>query len=229
MLVVVVVLVVLEAPCCKLTTNAVPISTMTTTDAATMSLEFKLPSGCRWGAALLILETRTALRLGKGQAGASRGKATKYLDPHTANPSMAFKVVTKSFEVKTKNEDEILDITADVQGAVAAAGLFSGVATVFLVGSTAAITTMEFEPGLVKDFPTMLRRTAPAKGVEYEHQRRWHDGNGHSHVKASLVGPSLCVPFVTGELILGEWQQVVLVEFDVRPRTRKVVVQLMGD
>jgi len=103
------------------------------------------------------------------------------------------------------------------------------VATVFVVGSTAAVTTMEFEPGLVDDFPEMMERVAPKSGVEYEHQRRWRDGNGHSHVKASLVGPSLSIPFSQGELVLGEWQQVVLVEFDVRPRTRRVVVQVVGE
>jgi len=145
------------------------------------------------------------------------------------NPNMALKVVTKSLDFKTGGEDEVLDITKDVQEAVAASGLSNGVATVFLVGSTAAVTTMEFEPGLSEDFPAMLRRAAPEEGVEYDHQRRWHDGNGHSHVKASLVGPGLSVPFVEGELVLGEWQQIVLVEFDVRPRTRKVVVQLLGE
>ena len=142
---------------------------------------------------------------------------------------MAMRVATKTFEVKSKGENEVLDITGDVQKAVAACGLSSGVTTVFVPGSTAAITTMEFEPGLVKDFPGMLERVAPKSGVEYEHQRRWHDGNGHSHVKASLVGPSISIPFVDGELVLGEWQQVVMVEFDVRPRTRKVVVQVIGE
>ncbi len=142
---------------------------------------------------------------------------------------MAVKVATKSFEVKTRNEGEVLDVTGEVREAVASSGLSDGVATVFVVGSTAAITTIEFEPGLVHDFPEMMGRVAPKSGVEYEHQRRWHDGNGHSHVKASLVGPSLSVPLVGGDLALGEWQQVVLVEFDVRPRTRKVVVQLIGE
>jgi secondary thiamine-phosphate synthase enzyme len=143
---------------------------------------------------------------------------------------MQMKVVTRSFEVLTTSEGEVLDITVDVQEAASAGGLSSGVATVFVVGSTAAITTMEYEPGLVKDFPAMLERAAPRHGeIEYEHQRRWHDGNGHSHVKASLVGPSLSVPVVEGKLALGEWQQIVLVEFDVRPRTRKVIVQLMGE
>jgi secondary thiamine-phosphate synthase enzyme len=97
------------------------------------------------------------------------------------------------------------------------------------VGSTATITTIEYELGLARGFPEMLERVAPKSGVEYEHQRRWHDGNGRSHVKASLVGPSLSIPFVNGELVLGEWQQLVLVEFDIRSRSRKVVVQLMGE
>jgi secondary thiamine-phosphate synthase enzyme len=141
---------------------------------------------------------------------------------------MAVKVVTSSFEVRSSGENEVLDVTTDVQKAVSGSGLSSGVATVFLVGSTAAITTIEFEPGLVKDFPAMLERAAP-KGIGYEHQRRWHDGNGHSHVKASLVGPSLSIPIVDGAPVLGEWQQVVVVEFDIRPRTRKVVVQLIGE
>jgi secondary thiamine-phosphate synthase enzyme len=142
---------------------------------------------------------------------------------------MAMRLVTKSFEVKSRSESEVPDITGEVEGAVAASGLSSGVATVFIAGSTAAITTMEYEPGLIRDFPEMLERAAPKSGVEYEHQRMWHDGNGHSHVKASLVGPSLSIPFVDGELVLGQWQQVVFVEFDVRPRTRKVLVQLMGE
>ncbi|HVB95758.1 MAG TPA: secondary thiamine-phosphate synthase enzyme YjbQ [Nitrososphaerales archaeon] len=142
---------------------------------------------------------------------------------------MAVRVETRSFEVSSEGEDEVLDITRLVREAVAGSGLSDGVATVFVAGSTAAITTIEFEPGLVKDFPAMLERAAPRRGVKYEHQRRWHDGNGHSHVRASLVGPSLSVPLVRGDLALGEWQQIVLVEFDVRPRTRKVVVQLIGE
>ena len=142
---------------------------------------------------------------------------------------MPMKVMTRSFEVKTREEGEMADVTGEVREAVAASGMSDGLATVFVVGSTAAVTTMEFEPGLVSDFQEMMERVAPKSGVEYEHQRRWHDGNGHSHVKASLLGPSLSIPVVDGELVLGEWQQIVLVEFDVRPRTRKVVVQLLGE
>ena len=142
---------------------------------------------------------------------------------------MGARVVARDFEVRTKREGEVIDVTAKVGEALAGSGLSDGVATVFVVGSTAAVTTMEYEPGLVKDFPAMLERAAPKEGVEYEHQRRWHDGNGHSHVRASLVGPSLSIPFVGGELVLGQWQQVVLVEFDVRPRTRNMVVQFVGE
>lgn len=142
---------------------------------------------------------------------------------------MGANVVTRGFEVRTTREGEVIDITSRVGEAVAGSGLSDGLATVFVTGSTAAVTTMEFEPGLVQDFPAMLDRAAPMAGVEYQHEKRWHDGNGRSHVKASLVGPSLSVPFVGGELSLGEWQQVVLVELDVRPRTRKVVVQLLGE
>jgi len=95
---------------------------------------------------------------------------------------------------------------------------------VFVAGSTAAVTTMEFEPGLVRDLPEILERIAPRRGP-YEHQKTWNDGNGHSHVKAALVGPSLTVPFSGGALALGRWQQVVLVEFDIRPRERTLVLR----
>ena len=141
---------------------------------------------------------------------------------------MAARVVSSNFEVSSRGENEIIDVTPRVMEAVASSKLSSGIATVFVLGSTAALTTIEYEPGLAKDFPKMLERVAPPN-VAYEHEERWHDGNGRSHVKASLVGPSLSIPFVNGELALGEWQQVVLAEFDVRPRKRKLVVQLIGE
>jgi len=137
-------------------------------------------------------------------------------------------VLTKRIELRTGSENEIVDITGDVQLAVEESGLDAGVATVFVPGSTAAVTTIEFEPGLAKDFPAMLERVAP-DDIDYEHQRAWHDGNGRSHVKASLVGPSLSVPFEGGVLALGTWQQIVFVELDIRPRRREVVVQVMGE
>ena len=137
-------------------------------------------------------------------------------------------VVTRHVEVRSRAENDVVDITKDVQKAVRESGLKDGIATVFVSGSTATVTTMEFEPGLIEDFPKMLERVAP-RGISYEHQKTWRDDNGRSHVKASLVGPSLSVPFVDGILALGTWQQIVFVELDIRPRTRKIVVQIVGE
>jgi len=136
-------------------------------------------------------------------------------------------VSTKRIELATSAENDVIDITEEVQQAVEESGLEAGIVTVFVPGSTAAVTTIEYEPGLTKDFPAMLERVAP-KSIAYEHQKAWHDDNGRSHVKASLVGPSLTVPFDGGRLALGTWQQIVFVELDVRPRKREVVVQVMG-
>jgi secondary thiamine-phosphate synthase enzyme len=137
-------------------------------------------------------------------------------------------VVTRQLEIRTRAENDVVDITKDVQKAVKESGLKNGIATVFVPGSTAAVTAMEYEPGLVHDFPSMLERVAP-RDIPYEHQNTWHDDNGRSHVKASLVGPSLSVPFVDGLFTLGTWQQIVLVELDIRPRARKIVVQIVGE
>jgi secondary thiamine-phosphate synthase enzyme len=137
-------------------------------------------------------------------------------------------IFTKRIELLTEAENDILDITGEVQQAVEESRLGAGVATIFVPGSTAAVTTMEFEPGLARDFPATLERVAP-KSIGYEHQKAWHDDNGRSHVKASLVGPSLSVPFEAGVLTLGTWQQIVLVEFDIKPRRRELVVQVMGE
>jgi secondary thiamine-phosphate synthase enzyme len=134
---------------------------------------------------------------------------------------------TGSFSIKTSGRDDIHDITQQVQRQVSESGIKDGTACVFVSGSTAAVTTVEFEPGLVKDLQEAMERLYP-KGIEYEHHLRWGDGNGHSHVRASLVGPSLVVPFKGGELILGTWQQIVLLELDVRARSREIVVQVVG-
>ena len=179
-------------------------------------------------APVLILGTRTACEPSGSPVEAAARRPDSNIDLPSSR-GMAVKVVTRSFEVKSEGEDQVIDITEEVRQVASAGRLASGVATVFVIGSTAAITTMEYEPGLAMDFPEMLERVAPKSGVEYEHQRRWHDGNGHSHVKASLVGPSLSVPLIGGCLLLGEWQQIALLEFDVRPRTRKVVVQMIGE
>ena len=137
-------------------------------------------------------------------------------------------MITRRISLSTEGEDDVIDITGEVQRVVDESGVDDGVTVVFVPGSTAVVTTIEYEPGLAKDFPDMLARVAP-QDIEYEHQKAWHDGNGRSHVKASLVGPSLAVPFEDGSLTLGTWQQIVLVELDTRPRQREVVVQVMGE
>jgi len=137
-------------------------------------------------------------------------------------------VKTERIHLTSRREGDILDITDQVEGAVRGTGIRNGVATVFVPGATGAITTIEYEPGLIHDFPAMLERVAP-RGISYEHEKRWHDGNGHSHVRASLVGPSLTVPFTEGSLTLGTWQQIVFVEMDRRGRSREIVLQVLGE
>ena len=137
-------------------------------------------------------------------------------------------VITKTMRIKTKGELQMINITEDVSRAVQESKISDGIATIFVPGSTAAVTTIEYEPGLLKDFPDMLERLAP-KNIDYEHEQMWHDGNGHSHVRASLVGPSLTVPFTNKQLTLGTWQQIVLVELDVRSRDRSLIVQIIGE
>ena len=139
-------------------------------------------------------------------------------------------MATKSGTVslKTSARNEVIEITSKVQDIVSKSGIDNGLACIFVAGSTAAVTTVEFEPGLVKDLNEAMDRLYP-KGIDYEHHRRWGDGNGHSHVRASLVGPSLTVPIVDGRLLLGTWQQIVFLEFDNKPRSREVAVQIVGD
>ena len=137
-------------------------------------------------------------------------------------------VVTKQLSLSTEGEGDIIDLTGMVSEAVHKSGVKNGMVTVFVPGATGALTTIEYEPGLLQDFPNILERVAP-KGLMYEHEKRWHDGNGHSHVRASLIGPSLTVPVVKGELTLGTWQQIVFLELDVRNRSRKLILQIMGE
>jgi secondary thiamine-phosphate synthase enzyme len=126
--------------------------------------------------------------------------------------------------LETRVEGEILDITDKVQTIVEKGTIKNGIVFLFVLGSTAALTTIEYEPGLLADLPSMLERIAPREG-SYEHERRWHDGNGHSHVRASLIGPDLSVPFERKKLMLGAWQQIVFIELDVRPRNRTIIVK----
>jgi secondary thiamine-phosphate synthase enzyme len=136
-------------------------------------------------------------------------------------------VITKTTRIKTRGENDMIDITGQTSKAVEESKLKDGIVTVFVSGSTAAITTIEYEPGLTQDFSRMLSRIAPMN-IEYEHDNTWHDGNGHSHVRASLIGPSLTIPFKDGDLILGTWQQIVLLETDTRHRERKIILQIIG-
>lgn len=137
-------------------------------------------------------------------------------------------VITKQIALHTRGNGDIVDITGEVAGAVAASEIRSGTVTVFIAGSTAGVTTVEYEPGLVADLQELWERIAPS-GIEYQHNQRWHDGNGHSHVRASLLGASLTVPFEKKSLILGTWQQIVVIDFDNRARSRQVILQIMGD
>lgn len=122
----------------------------------------------------------------------------------------------------------MIDLTKTVEGFLRESKLSNGTVTVFVSGSTGSIITIEFEPGLISDFPDMLNRIIP-KEMGYSHEQMWHDGNGHSHVKASLIGPSLTIPFVDKKLCLGTWQQVVFLELDTRSRNRSLVLQIMGE
>ena len=137
------------------------------------------------------------------------------------------KVISKTIQLRSKGQDDVIDITKQVSNVVKDSKIENGTVTIFVVGSTAAITTIEYEPGLINDFPEMLSRIIP-KNVEYEHDNTWHDGNGHSHVRASLVGPSLTVPIIDSNLTLGTWQQIVLLEMDTRPRNRTLILQIMS-
>ena len=136
-------------------------------------------------------------------------------------------VKTSKISVKTKGNTDIVDITREVQEVVDKSGAKEGNVLVFVSGSTAGLTTVEYEPGLEKDLKEFFDRVIP-EGKKYYHNERWHDGNGHSHVRASLLKPSLVVPFSGAKLMLGTWQQIVLIDFDNRSRAREIVVQVSG-
>ena len=137
-------------------------------------------------------------------------------------------VATQNFQISTKGQGDVRDVTRQVADAVSRSGMRSGIVTVFAVGSTAGMTTIEFEAGAIEDLNAVFEQLAPREG-EYRHHLRWGDDNGSSHVRAAMVGPSLTVPFVDGAMVLGTWQQIVLLEFDTRARSREVVVQIVGE
>jgi secondary thiamine-phosphate synthase enzyme len=137
-------------------------------------------------------------------------------------------VITKTIEINSKGENDMVDITDQTLKAILESKLENGIVTIFISGSTAAVTTIEYEPGLRTDFPMMLNIIIP-KDIEYKHNETWHDGNGHSHIRASLIGPSLTVPFKDRNLILGTWQQIVFIELDIRSRERRITLQIIGE
>ena len=138
------------------------------------------------------------------------------------------KVITKIVQLRSSKENDIIDFTEQTSEALKESKLEKGIVTAFVSGSTAAITTIEYEPGLRHDFLKMLSRIVP-KDIQYHHDDTWHDGNGHSHVRASLIGPSLSIPFSNGLLILGTWQQIVMLELDTRQRERVITLQILGE
>jgi secondary thiamine-phosphate synthase enzyme len=137
-------------------------------------------------------------------------------------------VETFDFSLKTSGDSDLIDITGEVTKVLRDSGISSGIVTIFVPGSTAGVTTIEYEEGAVRDFQAAIERIAP-KGIHYHHDARWGDGNGYSHIRASLLGPSLAVPFSSSKLLLGTWQQIVLIDFDNRPRTRRVLIQVLGE
>ncbi|MBA7480935.1 hypothetical protein ES707_16402 [subsurface metagenome] len=137
-------------------------------------------------------------------------------------------IATRKISLQTKGNCDIIDITPQVEQQVAETDINNGTATLFVAGSTAGISTIEFESGVLSDFQNMWERNIP-QNIPYNHDRRWGDGNGYSHVRASLLGASLVIPFNDKRLTLGTWQQIVLVDFDNRPRSRQIILQIMGD
>ncbi|MBL7063041.1 MAG: YjbQ family protein [Anaerolineae bacterium] len=137
-------------------------------------------------------------------------------------------VITQELDVRTRGHCDIQDITPQIANAVRDSGLRAGIVTLFCPGSTGGLTTIEYESGALADLQQVLDEIVPPDR-DYRHHLRWGDDNGHSHVRAALIGPSLTVPFVEGRLTLGTWQQIVFLDFDTRPRSRRLVVQVMGE
>lgn len=136
-------------------------------------------------------------------------------------------VVTERLCFQTEGNAQVIDVTDDVAQKIASSGLSSGIVTISVIGSTGAMTTCEFEPGLIKDIPELMDKLIPQG--RYHHDATWHDGNGHSHLRASLMGPSVTIPFTAGKLVLGTWQQIVFIDFDHRGRRRELAVQMIGE
>lgn len=137
-------------------------------------------------------------------------------------------VITGFIEISTRGDAEILDITSRLDALLKETRLVSGIVTVFVPGATGGLTTIEYEPGLVEDMGALWEKLIPSN-QKYHHDKTWNDGNGHSHLRAALIGPSLTIPFSEGSLMMGTWQQAVFIDFDNRPRKRRLVAQFMGE
>lgn len=137
-------------------------------------------------------------------------------------------VLTRQLQYETQANIDMVNITSDVAGTIKNSGIKNGIITVFTPGSTAAVTTIEYEPGLIYDFSQTLEKIAPSD-VEYQHDKKWNDGNGFSHIRASLLGQSETFPIIEGELANGQWQQIVLINLDNRPRYRELILQIYGE
>lgn len=137
-------------------------------------------------------------------------------------------IVTKNISFSTESNTDVVDVTDDVRAVLSESEIEAGIVNVFVPGSTGALTTIEYEPGLVQDIKEWFEKAVP-KDHYYHHEERWHDKNGHSHIRASLVGPSVTIPFQDNRLMLGTWQQIVFLDFDIRARERELVVQIIGE
>ena len=137
-------------------------------------------------------------------------------------------VIEESISFSTQGNDDMVDITSHIERKIKASGLSHGIASIFAPGATGGVTTIEYEPGLVKDFKKFMQKLAP-QNEHHEHDKTWGDGNGHSHLRASLLGPGITVPFGAGRLQLGTWQQIVFIDFDTRPRKRTLILKIIGE
>ena len=139
-------------------------------------------------------------------------------------------VFQSEIQLKRTHETDIVDITSEIQREIDRSGIKNGIVSIFVAGSTGAIISLEYEPGLIKDIPALLEQLAPKyPASNYFHEQTWHDGNGHSHVRASLLGPSMTVPFRQGQLIHGTWQQIAFMELDIKTRNRQLFITVIGE
>ncbi len=146
----------------------------------------------------------------------------------TTEPKNRVPIKVHKIVIKTTAKTDIIDLTPDVKEEIERSAISNGAVTLFIPGSTAALTTIEYESGVIHDLKKAIERMAP-EDMYYEHNERWGDGNGYSHVRSALIGPSLHIPLIDGKLTLGTWQQIVLLDFDNRPRQRQVIMQMLGE